>query len=47
VVQLWIDEPRFRAGPLKDCLVAALAGWRFDPFPGQRPTVSLAFGIGR
>jgi hypothetical protein len=47
VVQLWIDEPRFRAGPLKDCLAAALAGWRFDPFPGQRPTVSLAFGIGR
>jgi hypothetical protein len=47
VVQLWIDEPRFRAGPLKDCLVAALAAWRFDPFPGQRPTVSLAFGIGR
>jgi hypothetical protein len=47
VVQLWIDEPRFRAGPLKECLASALAGWRFDPFPGQRPTVSLAFGIGR
>jgi len=47
VVQLWIDEPQFRAGPLKDCLAAALATWRFDPFPGQRPTVSLAFGIGR
>jgi hypothetical protein len=47
VVQLWIDEPRFRAGPLKDCLATALAGWRFEPFPGQRPTVSLAFGIGR
>ncbi len=47
VVQLWIDEPRFRAGPLKDCLAAALAAWRFDPFPGQRPTVSLAFRIGR
>lgn len=47
VVQLWIDEPRFRAGPLKDCLTAALAAWRFEPFPGQRPTVSLAFRIGR
>jgi hypothetical protein len=47
VVQLWIDEPRFRAGELKDCLAKALAGWRFDPFPGQRPTVSLAFRIGR
>ncbi|HET7823749.1 MAG TPA: AgmX/PglI C-terminal domain-containing protein [Anaeromyxobacter sp.] len=47
VVQLWIDEPRFRKGPLEQCLSTALATWRFDPFPGQRPTVSLAFRIGR
>jgi hypothetical protein len=47
VAQLWIDEPRFKQGPLHDCLTKALAGWRFEPFPGQRPTVSLAFGIGR
>jgi hypothetical protein len=47
VGQLWIDEPRFRDGALRDCLARALAGWRFDPFPGQRPTVSLAFGMGR
>jgi len=47
VVQLWIDEPRFREGPLKECLAAALGAWRFDAFPGQRPTVSLAFRIGR
>jgi len=47
VAQLWIDEPRFKQGALRDCLQAALAGWRFDPFPGQRPTVSLAFRIGR
>ncbi len=47
VAQLWIDEPRFKQGPLRDCLQAALAAWRFDPFPGQRPTVSLAFRIGR
>ena len=25
----------------------ALEGWRFDTFPGQRPTVSLAFRIGQ
>jgi hypothetical protein len=47
VAQLWIDEPRFKEGPLRECLLKALAGWKFDPFPGQRPTVSLAFGIGR
>jgi hypothetical protein len=47
IAALWIDEPRFKQGALRDCLQAALAGWRFDPFPGQRPTVSLAFRIGR
>jgi hypothetical protein len=45
VVALWIDEPRFKDGPLHACLLRALAGWRFDPFPGQRPTVQLAFSI--
>jgi len=47
VAQVWIDEPRFRNGALRDCIAAALAGWRFEPFPGQRPTVQLAFRIGR
>ncbi|HSM91352.1 MAG TPA: AgmX/PglI C-terminal domain-containing protein [Anaeromyxobacteraceae bacterium] len=47
VAQLWIDVPRFKSGPLKDCLVRKLAAWRFDAFPGQRPTVALSFGIGR
>jgi hypothetical protein len=47
VVALWIDEPRFREGPLRECLLRSLSTWRFDPFPGQRPTVQLAFSIGR
>lgn len=47
VAVLWIDEPRLRDGPLKECLLKTLAAWRFDPFPGQRPTVQLAFSIGR
>jgi hypothetical protein len=47
VAQVWIDEPRFKSGPLKDCLAGKFKGWRFDPFPGQRPTVALTFGIGR
>lgn len=47
VAQLWIDLPRFKSGPLKDCLTRKLAAWRFDTFPGQRPTVALTFGIGR
>jgi len=47
VAQLWIDEPRFRQGALRDCVQRALERWKFDPFPGQRPTVSLAFHVGR
>lgn len=47
VAALWIDEPRFREGPLRECLLRALATWRFDSFPGQRPTVQLAFSISR
>lgn len=47
VVALWIDEPSLRDGPLRGCLQRALEGWRFDTFPGQRPTVSLAFRIGQ
>jgi hypothetical protein len=47
VAQVWIDEPRFKSGPLKDCLARKFAAWRFDTFPGQRPTVALTFGIGR
>jgi hypothetical protein len=46
IAQLWIDEPRFKSGPLRECLLQKLADWKFDPFPGQRPVVSLAFRIG-
>jgi hypothetical protein len=46
VEALWIDEPRFRQGPLRDCLLRAMRGWRFQPFPGQRPVVSLSFRVG-
>jgi hypothetical protein len=45
VADLWIDEPRFRQGPLRECLLRTLRAWTFEPFPGQRPTVSLAFRI--
>jgi hypothetical protein len=47
VAALWIDEPRFKEGKLRDCLLAQLRSWSFPTFPGQRPTVQLAFRIGR
>jgi hypothetical protein len=46
VAALWIDEPRFKSGELRECLLRRLAEWEFDRFPGQRPVVSLAFRIG-
>ncbi len=46
VVQLWIDEPRFKRGELHDCLLRTLRSWSFRPFPGERPTVSLTFRVG-
>jgi hypothetical protein len=46
VAQLWVEDPRFKSGELRDCLHARLAAWSFEPFPGQRPVVSLAFRIG-
>jgi hypothetical protein len=45
VAALWIDEPRFKSGPLRDCLLSRLREWSFDKFPGQRPVVSLSFRI--
>jgi hypothetical protein len=45
VAALWIDEPRFKSGPLRECLFARLREWSFDKFPGQRPVVSLSFRI--
>jgi hypothetical protein len=47
VAQLWVLEPRFKSGELRECLQKRLGEWRFEPFPGQRPVVALAFRIGR
>lgn len=47
VAGLWIDEPRFKDGRLRECLLGQLGAWSFPSFPGQRPTVQLAFRIGR
>ncbi len=47
VAALWVDDPRFKSGPLRDCLSARLREWSFDPFPGERAVVSLSFRIDR
>jgi len=47
VVRVAIPDPRLREGALRECFARVLGAWRFAPFPGQRPTVSLAFRVGR
>ncbi len=47
VVRVVITDPRLRQGPLRDCFEQVLAGWSFDRSPGQRPSVALAFKVGR
>lgn len=47
VVRVAVMDPRLRQGPLRDCFEQVLATWTFDAFPGQRPTVSLAFRVGQ
>lgn len=46
VVRVAVMDPRLRQGALRDCFEQVLAGWSFDRFPGQRPTVSLSFRVG-
>lgn len=46
VGRLWIDRVGVHEGPLYDCFRAKMAAWRFPPFAGERPSVSLAFRVG-
>jgi hypothetical protein len=46
VVQLWVDHPQLKRGPLYDCLLGELRRWPFKPFQGERPSVNLSFNIG-
>jgi hypothetical protein len=47
VVRVAVTDPRLRQGALRDCFEQVLSTWTFDRFPGQRPTVSLAFRLGQ
>jgi hypothetical protein len=47
VKKLWVDNPRFAEGDLRDCLLKELQRWPFRPYEGQQATVGLSFTIGR
>lgn len=46
VSRLWVDKPGYRDGELHRCLLGQLQSWRFPPFEGQSPAISLSFRIG-
>jgi hypothetical protein len=46
VVQLWVDHPQLKKGPMYDCLLSELKKWPFKPFQGERPSVGLSFNLG-
>ena len=47
VVRVAVMDPRLRQGPLRDCFEQELQRWAFPTFPGQRPTISLTFRVGK
>lgn len=47
VVQLWVDHPALKKGPMYECLLGELKKWPFKPFQGERPSVGLSFNLGR
>jgi hypothetical protein len=47
VKKLWVDNPRFAEGDLRECLMKELQRWPFRPYEGQQATVGLSFTIGR
>lgn len=46
VSKLWIDNPRFKSGPLYDCLLHELQKWPFPANATSGASVSLSFNIG-
>ncbi len=47
VAKLWVDNPRYKNGPMYDCLLAELQRWPFKAYEGERATVGLSFNIGK
>lgn len=47
VAKLWVDNPKFKSGPLYDCLLREMQRWPFKPYDGERATVNLSFNIGK
>ncbi len=47
VAKLWMEDARFKDGPLEACFRQAMDRWRFPLYEGERATVSDSFHVGR
>jgi hypothetical protein len=47
VMKVWVDNPKFKDGPLSECLLRELQKWPFKPYNGSSATVGLSFKIGK
>ncbi|HUB07550.1 MAG TPA: hypothetical protein VMB50_11140 [Myxococcales bacterium] len=47
VAKLWMDDSRFKDGPLQACFWNAMSHWHFASYEGERATLSDSFHVGR
>jgi hypothetical protein len=47
VAKLWMEDPRFKEGPLQSCFWSAMGRWHFATYDGERATLSDSFHVGR
>ncbi len=47
VAKLWMEDARFKDGPLQACFWGAMSRWHFASFEGERANLSDSFHVGR
>lgn len=46
VGKLWLDTKQLRGSPMEGCFNKQMSSWKFDSFPGERPSIKQSFTIG-
>ncbi len=47
VAKLWMEDAQFKEGPLQECFLQKMSGWRFAAYEGERATLSDSFRVGK
>ncbi len=47
VAKLWMEDNRFKDGPLQSCFQTTMDKWHFASFEGERANLSDSFHVGR